>query len=64
MAELARQAGFLLADGKPHKSKVHRVIERLKSGKLVYKYRGSKYRLTKKGCKVTGVKWEKDEDES
>jgi len=61
--ELAKLAMFTLPDGRPYKSKVQRIVERLKASKLVFKYRGSKYRLTKKGCKIAGVKWEKDDDD-
>ena len=63
MSEIAKKAGFVLPDGRAYKSKVQRVIERLKVSKLIFKYRGSKYKLTKKGCKVAGVKWEQDENE-
>lgn len=63
IAEIATKAGFVLPDGRPYRSKVQRVMERLKASKLIYKYRGSKYRLTKKGCKVAGVRWEKDDND-
>jgi hypothetical protein len=61
---LARRAGFLFADGTPAKSKVQRVLDRLKMNKFIYRFRGNKYRLTKKGCKEIGVKWgDENEDE-
>jgi hypothetical protein len=60
---MARAAGFVLPDGTPSKAKVQRVVERLKADKLVFKHRGSKYRLTKKGCREIKVKWDDDEDE-
>ena len=61
-AEIAKLSGFVLPNGMPSKAKVQRVIGRLKDSKMVYKFRGSKYRLTKKGCKAAGVKWEQDDD--
>ena len=63
MSEIARKSGFVLPNGLPSKAKVQRIIERLKISKMVYKYRGSKYKLTKKGCKEIGVKQEQDDDE-
>jgi hypothetical protein len=61
---IARAVGFVLPDGEPAKAKVQRIIKRLSDSKFVYKYHKSKYRLTKKGCKLIGVKWkDADEDE-
>ena len=61
-AEIAKLSGFVLPNGMPSKAKVQRVIGRLKDNKMVYNFRGRKYRLTKKGCKAAGVKWEQDDD--
>lgn len=61
---IAKRAGFLWPDGSPAKSKAQRVIERLKRSKMIYNYRGSTYKLTKKGCKAIGVKWRSGEDEN
>lgn len=63
IAELAKQTGFLLADGKaPHKSKVHRLLETLLKSKLVSQFRNGRYRLTKKGAKAIGVKLAEDDN--
>jgi AAA domain/Bifunctional DNA primase/polymerase, N-terminal len=62
MSDIARKLGFVLPNGQPYKSKVQKVIERLKDSKLVFKVWGGKYRLTKKGCKVAKVKWDEDDD--
>ena len=58
MATIARHAAWFWPDGTPAKTKVQRVVDRLKASKFVYKFHGSKYRLTKKGCKLIGVKFE------
>jgi len=66
MASIARGAGWLWPDGRPAKTKVQRIVERLKADKLIYRFEGSKYRLTRKGSKVIGVKWnskDKDDDD-
>ena len=60
---IARAAGFLLPDGSPSKAKVQRIVERLSKDKLVYKFHGSKYRLTKKGARIIKVKWDDDDEE-
>jgi hypothetical protein len=62
-AGMARAAGWLYPDGSVAKSKAARVVERLKGSKFIYKYHGSKYRLTKKGAKLIGVKFETGEVE-
>jgi AAA domain len=59
-AVIAKRAGFVWPDGSPAKSKVQKIVERLKDEKLIFKYRGSKYRLTKKGCAVIKVEFEGD----
>jgi hypothetical protein len=61
---IARNASWFWPDGSPAKSKVQKIVERLKTSKLIYKFRGSKYRLTKKGCRAIGVKFEGEEDGS
>lgn len=63
MASMARAAGWLRPDGAPNKTKVQRIIDRLKTDKLVYKFQGSKYRLTKKGARLIKVKWDDSDDE-
>jgi hypothetical protein len=60
---IARAAGFALSDGTPSKAKVQRIVERLRADKLVYKFQGSKYRLTKKGAKIIKVDWDDDDEE-
>jgi hypothetical protein len=60
VAELAQRCGWLHADGTPYKSKVQRVIARLKVDQLVMRVRGRKYRLTEKGRKELGAD---DDDE-
>jgi uncharacterized protein YjhX (UPF0386 family) len=62
MTATAKMCGFVLPDGSPAKAKVQRIMERLKRAKLIYNHRGTKYRLTKKGCKAIGVKWHADSD--
>ena len=47
----------------PAKSKVDRILTRLKASKFVYRYHGEKYRLTKKGCKHIGVNFGGAEDD-
>jgi hypothetical protein len=51
IAELAEAAGWILANGDPHKSKVNRVLKRLDKAKLVRNERG-KWDLTDKGEKL------------
>ncbi len=59
---IAQAAGWLNPNGGVAKSKAQRVIERLKVSKFIYRFHGSKYRLTKKGAKLIGVKFESGED--
>ena len=54
-AILAQKAGWMMGDGRPHKMRVHRIMERIKADKFVEQYRSHKYRLTKKGEKEIGV---------
>jgi hypothetical protein len=56
---IASRCGLLLANGKPHKTKAQRLLERLLSDKMVERYRGGKFRITKKGKKEVGL----DDDE-
>jgi hypothetical protein len=51
IADLARACGWTLQSGEPHKSKAHRVLERLAKAKLVKNKRGS-WCLTDDGIKV------------
>ena len=48
VAELAASLSWTTIDGKPHKSKVHRMLQELAKDKLVERCRGH-YALTKKG---------------
>jgi AAA domain len=45
------------------KSKVQRIIKRLRDEKMVRKFRGKKYRVTRKGCVAAGIKTEDDFDD-
>lgn len=58
LAAIARSAGWFQSNGEPAKSRVVRVVARLTKSAFVYRYHGEKYRLTKKGCKHAGLKWE------
>jgi hypothetical protein len=51
VTDLARALGWLLTDSKPHKSKVHRVLTRLKAAGLMKSSRGN-WDLTEKGEKI------------
>jgi AAA domain len=51
IAALAKRLGWLTKKGEPHKSKVHRVLGRLKKAKLVTEERGD-LALTEKGQKA------------
>jgi hypothetical protein len=62
IADLARACGWLLVNGEPHKSKTHRVLERLVKDKLVRKVRGRRYRLTEDGRKA--IEGDDDDDEA
>ena len=63
IAGIAQAAGwFHPNNGGVAKSKAQRVIERLKGSKFIYRFHGSKYRLTKKGAKLIGVKFESGDD--
>jgi hypothetical protein len=59
-ANLARKLGFMF-DDKPQKAKVQRIIWRLNDDKMVARFRGGKYHLTKKGEETIGVKANRDE---
>jgi len=63
LASIAKAAGWLQANREPAKSKVDRIMTRLKTSKFISRYHGEKYRLTKKGCKHIGVKWEEEKDD-
>jgi hypothetical protein len=52
IADLARACGWLLAGGEPHKSKLDRVLNRLRVAKLIKKVRGRHWRLTDEGRKL------------
>jgi hypothetical protein len=62
IADLARACGWLLANGDPHKSKVDRVLARLKAAKpaLIRQERNRRWRLTEEGRKAGGL----DDDEA
>ena len=61
---IARALGWFWPDGvTPTKTKVARVQERLKTSKLIYKFHGNKYRVTKKGCAVIGEKFQGGSDD-
>jgi len=64
IADLARICDWLLANGKPHKSKTFRVLDRLVKEKLVKKVRGRRYRLTEEGRKIINTDDEDDEIET
>jgi hypothetical protein len=49
VAELAATLSWTTFDGKPHKSKVHRLLKDLTKEKLVKKCRGGHYTLTERG---------------
>jgi hypothetical protein len=53
---LGKRAGFT-------KSKVQRLVRNLKDDKMVRKFRGTKYRVTKKGCAAAGIAFEGENDE-
>ena len=53
-SELASKMGFT-ENGAPQKYRVQRIIARLKDDKMVEKYRGGRYRLTRKGEEEIGV---------
>jgi hypothetical protein len=59
---IAQAAVWFHPNGSVAKSKAQRVIERLKGSKFIYRFHGSKYRLTKKGAKLIGVKFESGDD--
>jgi DNA-binding PadR family transcriptional regulator len=63
IADLARACSWLLANGEPHKSKVDRVMRRLKDDQLIKRVRGRKYQLTDKGRKEAGLDDDDDNDE-
>jgi len=64
LVSIAKALGWFWPDGStPSKSKVQRVIDRLKASKLVYNHHGGKHRVTKKGCKIIGEKWDADGDD-
>ena len=60
IAALAKTLGWLSAKNEPHKSKVHRVLGRLKDARLLATERGQ-HMLTEKGSKVL-KKMEKNEN--
>ena len=66
-SKLARRLNWLVnTTGEPNHVQVTRVLKSLKADKLIYRFEGSKYRLTRKGSKVIGVKWnskDKDDDD-
>jgi AAA domain len=64
VADLARACGWLLATGEPHKSKVDRVLNRLRVAKLAKKVRGRRWRLTDEGRKLVEQDDETVEDRS
>ena len=51
MADLAQTLGWFTSKGEPHKSKVHRALNRLKAAKLVAAERGE-YMIADKGAKL------------
>jgi len=52
VADLARACKWMLTTGEPHKSKVERVLTRLRIAKLIKKVRGRRWRLTDEGRKL------------
>jgi hypothetical protein len=58
---LANRCGFVI-DGRPLKTKVSRLVQRLAEDKMLSKHRGGKYRLTQKGRREIGVESENDDD--
>jgi hypothetical protein len=64
VADLARACGWLLANGEPHKSKIDRVLTRLRIAKLAKKVRGRRWRLTDEGRKLVEQDDETIEDRS
>ena len=63
LAAVARNAGWFWPDGSPSKTKVQRIVDRLVKGKLLRKIHGGKYRLTKAGCGIVGLKFERYDDD-
>jgi DNA-binding PadR family transcriptional regulator len=59
IAEIANACNWLLADGKPYRSRVDRVLKRLLQDKLIRRVRGKRYRLTDEGKKLV----EEEEEE-
>lgn len=57
---LAEKCGFVI-DGRPQKTRVHRIMSRLREDKLVVQHRGSKYVLTTKGRKEVGIEGNNDD---
>jgi len=63
LAGIAKRAGFMQSDGNPAKSKVDRIMARLKKYKLAFTDRGNQYVITEKGCKAINVKFGGDYDD-
>ena len=63
LATIARRATWFWPDGSPAKNKVQRMVDKMVKGKLLYRVHGGKYRLTKAGCKVIDVKFERQDDD-
>jgi AAA domain-containing protein/bifunctional DNA primase/polymerase-like protein len=61
-SSIAKHAGWFWPDGRPARSKVQKIVARLRKSRFVYEYHAGKYRLTKKGCKLIGVKHDNEED--
>jgi hypothetical protein len=57
-ATVARNASWFWPDGQPSKSRVQKICDRLYKSKILYRLHNGKYRLTKSGCRLIGVKWE------
>jgi hypothetical protein len=64
IADLARACDWKFANGEPYKSKVQRVLGRLKSAKpaLVKQERNRRWALTEEGRKAAGVDDEEDDE--
>ena len=63
-ASIAKALMWFWPDGHtPSRSRVGRIMTRLKADGLIHKYHGSKYRLTKKGCKLIGEHYDTEKDD-
>jgi hypothetical protein len=62
-SSMAERAGWKWPDGSPAKSKVQKIVRRLLEARLIVKFHRTKYRLTRKGCRVIKEKWDDEDSE-